>query len=142
MRLTLLVVLLLMPLAAHADPIGDPAATVKGYFAALGKNDFKRALALTSGTAQTRTENMVGSLNRQAAAAHAKVELHVRRVLVSPPAGQLADGLPVSVEVQFEIDVVGRRWIFSRVARKLNGRAQFYVACDSPRIVAIEGKLE
>jgi hypothetical protein len=144
-RLTLL--LALFAITAHADPSGDraadPAATVRGYFAALGANDFKRALSLTSGDAQARTERMVGSLHRQAAAAHARVELKVRKVEVSPPAGQTADGTPVPVEVSFDIDVVGKRWIFSRVARRLNGRAQFLVASASPepRIISIEGKL-
>ena len=118
---------------------------MRGYFDALGKNDFPRALSLTAGAAQSRTEHMMGTLKQQAAAAHARVELKVKHVEVSQaPPEHLAEGLPVPVDVQFDIDVVGRKWIFSRVARKLSGRAQFFVACASPapRIIAIEGKIE
>jgi len=140
-RLTL--VAALISITAQADPPPDPAATVRGYFAALGNNDFKRALSLTQGDAQARTEHMVGTLHRQAAAAHARVELKVKKVEVSPPAAQTADGTPVPVEVTFYIEVIGKKWIFSRVARKLAGRAQFLVASASPepRIISIEGKL-
>jgi len=133
-----MMLMLLLPVLAHADP----AATVRGYFDALGKNDFPRALSLTAGEAQLRTAHMVGTLKQQAAAAKARVELKVKKVevLPSPPPG--ADGT-VPVVVQFDIDVVGKKWIFSRVARKLAGRAQFYVAAAEPsRIVAIEGRIE
>ena len=127
-----------------ADSPCDLAEPVRGYFQALARNDFPRAISLTVGAAQERTEHMVGTLRRQAAAAHAHVELKVRSVEVSPPSrDQVADGEPVPVDVQFDIDVVGRKWFFSRVARKLSGRAQFYVASAAPaRIVAIEGNLE
>jgi hypothetical protein len=144
-RLTILFALL--SITAHADSTGaqaaDPAATVRGYFAALGANDFKRALSLTQGDAQARTERMMGTLHRQAAAAHAKVELKVRKVEVSPPAGQTAEGTPVPVEVRFDIEVIGKKWFITRVARKLAGHAQFLVASASPepRIISIEGKL-
>jgi len=140
-RLTLLAAL--SCITAHAEPSADPAATVRGYFAALGANDFQRALSLTQGDAQARTERMVGTLHRQAAAAHARVELKVRKVEVSRSAAQTAEGTPVPVEVRFVIEVIGKKWIFSRVARKLAGRAQFLVASASPepRIISIEGKL-
>jgi hypothetical protein len=130
----ILVVLLFLPLA-HAQPSAEQ--TVRGYFDALGKNDFNRALALTAGEAQARTARMVGTLQQQAAANDAKVILKVKRVEVAPP--QEPDG---PVEVSFDIDVVGKKWIFSKVARKLNGRAHFYVDSDEPKIVAIEGRID
>jgi hypothetical protein len=117
----------------------DPAAAVRGYFAALGRNDFQGALSLTLGAAQERTARMVGTLRQQAAAHRARVELRVKSVEVSPSTAREAGGA-VPVDVKFDIDIVGRKWWFSRVARKLAGHAQFYV--DDQRIVAIEGKLE
>jgi hypothetical protein len=133
MRSTIMALLLVLPLA-HAQP--SPEQTVRGYFDALGRNDFRRALALTAGKAQARTAQMVGNLQQQAAANDAKVIVKVKRVDVAPPAQP--DG---PVEVSFDIDIVGKKWIFSKVARKLNGRAQFYVDAFLPRIVAIEGRI-
>jgi long-subunit acyl-CoA synthetase (AMP-forming) len=83
---------------------------------------------------------MVGTLKRQAAAAGAHVELKVKQVRVQT-AQRRAEGLPVPVDVQFDIDVIGKKWIFSKVAKKLAGRAQFLVA-GSSRIVGIEGNIE
>ena len=42
----------------------DATATVRGYFEALGHNDFQRALALTQGAAQERTASLVGTLRQ------------------------------------------------------------------------------
>jgi hypothetical protein len=127
---------------SHAQPHGA-GETVRGYFEALGKNDFQRALSLTVGAAQERTARMVGSLKSQARAADARVELKVRRLRVAERPERLEAGLPVPVDVDFDIDVVGRKWWFSKIARRLAGTAQFYVASSvEPRIVAIEGKLE
>jgi hypothetical protein len=131
------ILLLLLSLApAHSQSGPEACDTVRGYFDALGHNDFQRALSFTAGAAQERTANMVGTLHQQAAAANAKVELKVTRVEVSPPA---VDNGPV--DVSFHIDVIGKKWIFKKVARTLSGRAQFYLAADAPRIVAIEGRL-
>jgi hypothetical protein len=149
-RFAILASVLTLPFAhSHADSAADsstdPAATVRGYFEALGRNDFNRAISLTAGSAQQRTLRMVGTLKQQAAAAQAKVELQVKRVAVShPPPERMAEGLPVPVDVEFDIAVVGRKWFFSKVARHLAGRAQFYVAAalPTPRIIAIEGKIE
>jgi hypothetical protein len=121
---------------AHSQSGPDAVLTVRGYFDALGHNDFQRALSFTAGAAQERTANMVGTLKQQAAAANANVELKVKRVDVSLP---VADNGPV--DVAFDIDVIGKKWIFKKVAKKIAGHAQFYVATDAPRIVAIEGRL-
>jgi hypothetical protein len=117
-------------------------ATVCHYFEALNRNDFGRALSLTAGAAQTRTQQMLGKLKHEADAADAEVELHVRRLAVAErPAAQ--GGVPV--DVVFDIDVVGKRWFFSRVARRLAGTARFLVEpppSSAPRIVAINGALK
>lgn len=129
---TLALAALFSPFAARAQ--SDHAPTViRGYFAALERKDFGRALELTTGSAETRTRHMVGDLERQAADHHADVQVHVRRLDVNP----LAD----TVEVTFAIDIIGKKWMFSKVARRLEGTAHFSVG-DDDRIVAIDGQLE
>jgi hypothetical protein len=108
-------------------------AVVRGYFAALERKDFGHALRLTTGGAQVSTARMVGTLERQAAAQHAEVELRVRRLDLQP-----AGAGPV--QVSFDIDIIGRKWLWSRVARTLRGTARFLVR-DDGRIAAIEGTL-
>jgi hypothetical protein len=148
MRFAALVAAVLLPLVAA--PTATAVATesiapgvVRGYFAALERKDFGRALSLTAGSAQERTEHMVGRLNSEAAQHHAQVELRVRSLSVAEqPAA--ADAESVSVLVNFDIDVIGKKWIFRRVARRLSGTAQFFVEKETaqPRIVAILGRLE
>jgi len=127
------------PLAARAD---GPCSTeaVRGYFAALDRQDFSGAIALTDGAAQTRTSQMVDTLKSEAAAHNARVEVKVKKVDVRSPGAPDARGVPISVA--FRIDVVGKKWCFSKVARKLDGEARFYVDPQHPdRIVAIEGRI-
>lgn len=130
------------PLAAAAEPA--PSAAVRDYFSALGRQDFSKALALTDGAAQARTARMVHTLESEAAAHHARVEVAVTRLDVRAPGAPEARGVPVPVS--FHIDVVGHKWCFHKVARTLDGEARFYVDpsranADGGRIVAIEGKL-
>jgi hypothetical protein len=131
---------LVTPVAlAHAESAG-PAAAVRGYFDALGRQDFGRALAMTDGAAQTRTSQMVDQLKTEAAAHHARVDVKITHLDVRAPGEPDARGLPVPVA--FHIDVVGHRWCFSKVARALDGVARFYFDPQRPdRIVAIEGRI-
>ncbi|MCU1277967.1 MAG: hypothetical protein JWM53_1513 [bacterium] len=123
---------------AHAE--SSPGAAVRGYFQALARQDFGGALALTAGAALARTSHMVDTLKSEAAAHHARVEVKVTNLDVRAPGAPDARGVPVPVA--FHIDVVGHKWCFSKVARKLDGEARFYVDPSRPdRIVAIEGKL-
>ncbi len=147
MKFAVVAAVVLAPLAAH-PPVAHATDSVapgivRGYFAALARKDFSRAFELTSGDALERTEHMVGTLNREAAQHHAQVELRVRSLSVAEqPAAADADSVPVLVS--FDIDVIGRKWIFRRVARRLTGTAQFLVEKEAaqPRIVAILGRLE
>ena len=124
------------PLAAHADA----CSTVRGYFAALDRQDFTTAIAMTNGTAQSSTSQMVDDLKRQAAKNHARVEVKVKRLDVSAAMQPEARGVPVPVA--FHIDVVGHKFCFHKVARQLDGQARFFVdPAGSGRIVAIEGKI-
>jgi hypothetical protein len=127
----LVVSALAVPAAASAQ---EPAAVVRGYFAALEKKDFTKALALTNGAAQQRTANMVGELESQAAQHHAQVSLKVQKLDVKPAGND-------HVTVNFAIDVIGKKWFMSKVAKKLSGQAQFKMAKGGDQISAIEGNL-
>ena len=127
-----------VPLVSHAEP--TPTTAVRDYFQALGRQDFSRAIALTDGAAQTRTSRMVETLKSEAAAHHARVEVSVTHLDVRSPGAPEARGVPVPV--LFHIDVVGKKWCFSKVARTLDGEARFYIDPSRPdRIVAIEGRI-
>lgn len=140
MRLSIL--LLALAFAAPARAAGDAADAVRGYFSALGRQDFPGALSLTDGAAQSRTAHMVDQLKSEAAAHHARVELKVTRLEVRSP-GAPEPGRGVPVPVAFHIDVVGHKWLFHKVARRLGGEARFWVDPDQgDRIIAIEGQLE
>jgi hypothetical protein len=117
---------------AHAQ---EPCALVRGYFAALADKNYDKAIQLTSGAAQTRTRNWVGSLEQEAAQHHADVQLRVQRLDVRPSDGQ-------RVSVTFHIDVVGKKLCFSKVARTLAGVAQFTVANNGESIEQIDGHIE
>src|SRR5437868_10397678 len=112
---------LVMALASSSSA-QEPTALVRGYFAALERSDFTRAIRLTEGAAQKSTEHMVGTLQHQAAEHHAQVELKVQRLDVQPK----RDGQRVKVE--FNIDVIGKKWVFKKVARTLAGTAEFKIA--------------
>jgi hypothetical protein len=119
----------------------DPTSPVRGYFAALDRQDFGQALALTDGNAQARTSRMVSTLQSEAARHHARVEVKVTRLAVRSP-GAALPGRGVPVPVQFHIDVIGHKWFFNKVARVLEGDAEFYVDPNrADRIVDIQGNL-
>jgi len=129
---------LFAPIVAAAEPSASDA--VRCYFQALDRQDFSGAIALTDGAAQASTSRMVDTLKSEAAAHHARVEVKVKNVDVRSPGAPDARGVPVSVA--FHIDVVGHKFCFSKVARKLDGEARFYVDPARPdRIVAIEGRI-
>ena len=134
-----LLLVLAAPLAvAHAE--AGPAAAVRGYFEALGRQDFGSALALTDGAAQARTSRMVDTLKSEAAAHHARVDVKVTKLDVREPGAPDEHGLPITVA--FHIDVVGHKWCFSKIARALDGVARFYFDPARPdRILAIEGRI-
>lgn len=123
-----------MALASHAWA-QEPCALVRGYFAALEHKDFARAIRLTEGAAQARTQHMVGTLQQEAAQHHAEVELKVQQLDVRPH----TDG---KVKVSFNIDVIGKKWCFRKVARTLAGIATFKVAINGDHIERIDGQLE
>lgn len=128
---------LLLPSLARA---GAPSSTVRDFFAALEHRDFPRALAFTDGTASGRVSRLLAHIDREAARHHAQVEFKVRSLRLSEGSPDEAGATPV--EVTYEIDVIGKKWIFRKLARKLTGTADFYVAENAPRITAIVGQLD
>jgi hypothetical protein len=141
MRLLIPVLVVAAAASALAHAEARPGDAVRGYFQALDRQDFVKALALTVDAAQARTSHMVQALKSEAAAHHARVEVKVKHLDVRSPGSPEARGVPVSVA--FHIDVVGHRWCFSKVARRLAGEARFFVDPEHPdRITAIEGRLE
>lgn len=99
-------------LALPARASSAPASTVRSFFAALERRDFGGALQLTEGAASAVINNML-------------------------------DGNGATpVDVAYDIDVIGKKWLFHKVARHLSGTASFYVDDHGPRIVAIVGMLE
>jgi hypothetical protein len=132
---------LLVSPSSRAASEPDPTSPVRGYFAALDRQDFNRAIALTDGNAQERTSRMVSELRQEAAQHHARVEVKVTRLAVRTP-GAALPGRGVPVPVQFHIDVIGHKWFFNKVARVLEGDAQFFVdPARADRIVDIQGSL-
>lgn len=123
---------LLQPRASAAS------TTVRGFFDALEHKDFPRALALTDGEAAMRIADLLGRIEGEAERAHAQIELKVRRLRIAERAPD--DGV-VPVEVSYEIDVIGKKWFFRKLARKLVGTAEFRVDGSAPRITAIVGRL-
>jgi hypothetical protein len=116
----------------------SPSETVRGFFDALEQKDFPRALAFTDGEAAMRIADLLGHIDAEAARHHAQIELKVRSLRLRE--GVLDDGV-VPVQVRYEIDVIGRKWFFRKLARKLVGTAEFLVDGSAPRITAIVGRL-
>jgi hypothetical protein len=137
--LVALPLLFVSPASRAASP--DPTSPVRCYFAALDRQDFSKAIALTDGNAHARTSSMVSTLKSEAARNHARVEVKVTRLAVRAP-GAALPGRGVPVPVKFHIDLIGHKWCFAKVARVLEGDVQFYVDPDRPdRILDIQGNL-
>jgi hypothetical protein len=128
---------LFLPAFARA---GNPSVTVRSFFDALEHKDFDRALAFTGGDAALRITRLFQHIDAEAQAHHAQVEVKVRSLSIAERAPDDSGEIPV--EVSYDIDVIGKKWIFRKLARKLTGTAQFYVDASEPRIVAIIGRLE
>ena len=98
--------------------------------------------ALTQGSAKARTSSMIDRLKKEAAEHHVNVEVRVKHLDVRTPGPPEPRGVPVPVA--FDIEVIGKKWCFSRIALRLNGEARFYVDPARPddRIVAIDGRLD
>lgn len=139
MKLAWLFALSLLVLLSTRARASSPQTVVRGWFSALERQDFPGALKLTRGAAQARTAKMLGALARGAAEHHASVEVKVQKLEIATPPAALGGTVPVIAS--FDIEVVGRRWLFHKLARKLTGVARFRVAADQ-RIVAIDGNLE
>jgi hypothetical protein len=119
------------PSRACAESRGVAAmGVVRAYFSALAERDFGGALRMTTGAALQRTHDILVDLERRAAERRAHVDLEVRHLELRPSGNG-------AVDARFAIDVVGKKWMFSKVARRLFGTARFYV--NENTITAIAG---
>jgi hypothetical protein len=126
----------------HSEVSSAPDEAVRRYFRALDHQDFDRAIALTDGGAKARTASMIDRLKREADAHKVSVEIRVKHLDVRAPGLPEPRGVPV--HVAFDIEIVTRKWCFSRIALRLNGEACFYIDPARPHdhIVAIDGNLD
>jgi hypothetical protein len=137
--------LAVLPCAAHAAQAGGaaspPCEVVRAFFDALSHRQLERAVGLTAGAARARVVTLLNTIIRKAEENDADFAPQVRSLEVAE--AEAAAGPASTVEVAFAIDVVGKKWFVSRVARTLGGKVQFVVSRAGPaRIVDIVGKLE
>jgi hypothetical protein len=125
----------------HSDVSSTSGEIVRRYFQALDHQDFDKAIALTDGCARTRTSSMIDRLRKEAAVHKVTVEIRIKHLDVRAPGLLEPRGVPVPVA--FDIEIVSKKWCFSRIALRLSGQARFYVDPARPddRIVAIDGSL-
>lgn len=112
---------------------GAAMGVVRAYFSALADRDFGGALRMTTGAAMQRTRDILVDLERRAAERRAHVDLEVRQLDLRPNGNG-------TVDARFAIDVIGKKWMFSKVARRLFGNARFYV--NDNTITAIAGDVK
>ena len=138
----LAVSLVFVCLVSVATPVraSAPGSTVRSFFAALERRDFRAALAYTEGAAASVIAGMLDNIKSEAARRHVDVELKVRNLVVTERGPDATGQTPV--DVAYDIDVIGKKWMFHKVARRLSGTASFYVDDRAPRIVAIVGMLD
>jgi hypothetical protein len=143
MRALVAVFAVTLPAAVvHSEVSSAPGEAVRRYFQALDHQDFDKAIALTDGGAKARTSSMIDRLKKEAAAHKVTVEIRVKHLDVRAPGLREPRGVPVPVA--FDIEIVSKKWCFSRIALRLNGEACFYIDPARPddRIVAIDGSLD
>ena len=114
---------------ARAQGVSAPLAArlVNTYFHALGRQDAGALGAVTRGTAAADTRSLLQRIWSEAARRKVAVELKVKNLLIAPssPVGDTT-----RVDVDFDVAVIARRWIFSKVTREWNGHATFLVGRD------------
>ena len=123
--------LLLVTAPAPAQPVtvSPPlaAGAVRYYFDALRRLDDGALQAMTAGQATSDTRDILVQIREQARRANVKVELQLADLSVTP---MRSDG-DNHIEAWFDMQVIAKKWFFSKVARELRGRATFYFGDDS-----------
>jgi hypothetical protein len=114
---------LLLTTVARAQ---KPADTVRSFFGALGRHDFRGALGLTAGSASVVLGGVLNAAEEQAARAHAALEVEVRDLRLIEGATDAAGRTPI--EVRYDVDVFGKRSFFRSLVRHVAGSSQFIVA--------------
>ena len=111
------------PAQASAPPSGA-VAIVSHFFEAFAHLDSAQVTALTSGAASTDTNSIIDKIRAQARDKGVSVELRTAELRIGRPCTL---GAMARVVVRFRIEVIAKKWIFTRVARELRGRATFDV---------------
>lgn len=122
-----------LPLRASASAT-SPTETVHCFFAALARHDYTKALSVTAGPAETALASLLGTVDREASRAHAKVELVVKDLRLKEQAADRSGR--VAVEAHYDLAVFGKRSIFRVLVRHLVGTTKFVVA--DRRIVSFD----
>lgn len=113
--------------------------TVRSYFDAFRRLDDGALNAVTVGQATSDTRGMIDQIREEARRHNVKVELQLADLSVVPPRSDGAN----RVEAWFDMQVIAKKWFFSKVARELKGRATFYfgngaAAGDALKITGIK----
>ncbi len=106
------------------------AGIVRSYFDALRRQDEKTLSRFTVGSAARDTHAVLSRIWDEARRHDVGVELRLASLAVAPRVSGI-DGT-TAVDARFDIDVVAKKWFFSKVAQKLRGRATFYVGDNQP----------
>lgn len=118
-----------LPARAAAVPPSAAAGLVERYFDAFRSQDQGRLAAVTRGPAADETRRMLQTLQDEARRRDVGVELRVQDLRIAPAApGPFA----TPVRARFDIAVVAKKWLMSKVARVISGEATFYVENDRP----------
>jgi hypothetical protein len=138
----------LIPPPAHAQVAGQAvpppiaANVVRSYFDAFRRFDRGALGRVTAGEANARTVKMLDTIKSEADRHNVGVELKVKDLHMTT-AGPVDSLTPVGVK--FDIQVVAKKWFFSKVAKVLHGQATFFVGKNlargditAPKIVGIE----
>jgi hypothetical protein len=110
----------------HAQQSAVPplaaVGTVRTYFDALRRMDERAVGAVTVGRATVDTQDVIDQIRAEAKRNRVGVELQLADLFVKP----LRDPGATRVEALFNLQVIARKWFFTKVARELRGRATFY----------------
>jgi|SRR5579871_312366 len=101
------------------------AGIVRSYFDALRRQDEATLRKFTVGDAAKDTHDVLARIHAEAKQKDVGVELRLSSLAVSPRV--TADSSTTAVDARFSIDVIAKKWFFTKVARELRGRATFYV---------------
>ena len=132
------------PARAASVPPALAAGLVERYFEAFRRQDAGRLDDVTRGPAATETRRMLRILQDEARRRDVGVELRVQDLRIAPAA---PGPTSTPVRARFDIAVVAKKWLMSKVARVISGEATFWVDADrnvaaTPKIVGVHMRFD